>query len=179
MKQKGFTLIELLVVISIISLLSSVVLASLNSARGKARDVKRLADKRSVMTALNLFYDTNNRWPVALGQAFWVCLSPNSERCWFQAAYPAGQFSGLDSLVADLQPYISSLPINNADAGTLGFNRMMYMDYTPANVAGGPNSPAGAYLIWMQENTMTSAICPGYFVQYDKYWYCHENVGPP
>ncbi len=35
--RKGFTLIELLVVISIISLLSSVVLASLNSARAKAR----------------------------------------------------------------------------------------------------------------------------------------------
>ncbi|MBI5133787.1 MAG: prepilin-type N-terminal cleavage/methylation domain-containing protein [Candidatus Taylorbacteria bacterium] len=37
MKNRAFTLIELLVVISIISLLSSVVLASLNSAREKAR----------------------------------------------------------------------------------------------------------------------------------------------
>jgi len=37
MKSKGFTLIELLVVISIVSLLSSVVMASLNSARGKGR----------------------------------------------------------------------------------------------------------------------------------------------
>lgn len=36
-RHKGFTLIELLVVISIISLLSSVVLAALNSARDKAK----------------------------------------------------------------------------------------------------------------------------------------------
>jgi prepilin-type N-terminal cleavage/methylation domain-containing protein len=63
--KKGFTLIELLVVIAIIGLLSSVVFASLNSARGKARDAKRKQDLSQAMTALQLYYDTYNTFQVA------------------------------------------------------------------------------------------------------------------
>ena len=54
--NKGFTLIELLVVIAIIGLLSSVVLASLNSARNKAKDaaVKSGVDQMRKLMELNI-----------------------------------------------------------------------------------------------------------------------------
>jgi prepilin-type N-terminal cleavage/methylation domain-containing protein len=60
MNKKGFTLIELLVVISIISLLSSVVLASLNGTRAKARDARRMSDALQIRNALNLYAANNN-----------------------------------------------------------------------------------------------------------------------
>lgn len=62
-KQHGFTLIELLVVIAIIGILAAVVLVSLNSARSKSRDSRRIADVRQVQTALELFYNDNGRYP--------------------------------------------------------------------------------------------------------------------
>lgn len=58
--RRGFTLIELLVVISIISLLSSVVLASLNTARTKARDSLRIQNIRSLITAIALYQNDHN-----------------------------------------------------------------------------------------------------------------------
>ncbi|MFA6077505.1 MAG: prepilin-type N-terminal cleavage/methylation domain-containing protein [Candidatus Paceibacterota bacterium] len=64
--ESGFTLVELLVVIAIIGILSSIVLASLNSARAKARDAKRVGDLGSIRTALVLYYDTNKQYPTAL-----------------------------------------------------------------------------------------------------------------
>lgn len=65
-KQKGFTLIELLVVIAIIGILSSVVLASLNSARQKSRDARRVSDIKQLQLALELYFDSNGAYPTAL-----------------------------------------------------------------------------------------------------------------
>jgi len=59
----GFTLIELLVVISIIGILSSFAIVSLNSARIKARDALRKGDMAQLRTALSLYYDDNLTYP--------------------------------------------------------------------------------------------------------------------
>ncbi|HJO89861.1 MAG: prepilin-type N-terminal cleavage/methylation domain-containing protein [Candidatus Pacebacteria bacterium] len=64
--NKGFTLIELLVVIAIIGILSSVVLASLNSARQKARDAKRISDVKQLQLALEFYFDANGGYPSAI-----------------------------------------------------------------------------------------------------------------
>lgn len=60
--EQGFTLIELLVVISIIGLLSSIVLTSLNSARIKARDTQRKSDLHQIGLAMELYYDSNQTY---------------------------------------------------------------------------------------------------------------------
>lgn len=78
-KPRGFTLIELLVVISIIGILSTLAVVSLNDARGKARDAKRISDIKQVQTALELFLADRNGYPVGndltLGAGTGVSLS--------------------------------------------------------------------------------------------------------
>lgn len=64
--EKGFTLIELLVVITIIGILSSVVLTSLNSARAKSRDARRVSDIGQIRIALEFYFDDNGTYPASL-----------------------------------------------------------------------------------------------------------------
>lgn len=62
-RRRGFTLIELLVVVAIIGMLASVVLASLTSARAKAKDARRAADLRQIQNALELYATDNGSYP--------------------------------------------------------------------------------------------------------------------
>jgi type II secretion system protein G len=63
--QRAFTLIEMLVVISIIGILATLIAANLNSARSRARDAERKSDLKNIETALRLYYNDNNEYPVA------------------------------------------------------------------------------------------------------------------
>ena len=77
-RNKGFTLIELMVVISIIGFLASIVLASLNIARSKGRDVQRLSDLHQLQNALELYKNTHGSYPACASGNGWCsgCGNP-------------------------------------------------------------------------------------------------------
>ena len=106
--SRGFTLIELLVVIAIIGILSSVVLASLNGARLKARTTRSIADLNQLRTALEMYYNENGSYPPSSGG--WGGLYT----CW---GTPSANW------IVGLTPtYISSLPRSPNNSTNCGDN---------------------------------------------------------
>jgi len=61
-REKGFTLIELLVVIAIIGILSSVVLASLNTARAKGADASIKSNLSNIRPQAEIYFDDNGHY---------------------------------------------------------------------------------------------------------------------
>lgn len=115
-QNRGFTLIELLVVIAIIGILSSVVLAGLNGARAKARDVYRKSEMKQLQTALELYLDSNNGYP-STGGSWWGLSANGGSRT----------TSGANAYIPGLTPtYISVLPADPS-GNTSGWSGFLYL----------------------------------------------------
>jgi prepilin-type N-terminal cleavage/methylation domain-containing protein len=124
--KKGFTLIELLVVIAIIGLLSSVVLASLNQARAKARDARRISDIHEINNAIQLYLSTNNQVPPGSS----VTQNADPAPVYFAGSYLMGGGSWNSTFSTALAPYIKQLPED------------------PCGSSGCPDGPVRAYIYY-------------------------------
>ena len=125
--RSGFTLIELLVVISIIGLLASVVLASLNSVRAKARNVARLAAIDTLYKAFNVSAGDSGTFPSTGGG--WVCVSATCYEGW--SVYLAD--AAVDAFLA---PSLSQKP-SDPVGGSRGYGGFLYINpYTYAGLTG-------------------------------------------
>ncbi len=153
--KRGFTLIELLVVIAIISLLSGIVMASLNSARSKARDARRLSDMRQIQTALELYYDTYGAYP-----------NGDNDGCggWDigNQTYPLLTSGGV-SLLGSFMPNTPRDP--TATTNCTGYGYYRYPAGYDAGQGACPAAKGNFYILWANmESTIQSPgfSCPGW-----------------
>ena len=113
--KKGFTLIELLVVIAIIGILSSVVLASLNSARGKGSNAAVKSAMANMRAQAELYYDGSGQ------QYTGVCQSATSGIASMLASAKTNGLDGTATCVDNATAWSASIPLKVAE-GTNGVN---------------------------------------------------------
>jgi prepilin-type N-terminal cleavage/methylation domain-containing protein len=111
--KKGFTLIELLVVIAIIGILSSVVLASLSTARQKSRDAKRISDLGQVQLALELYFDRIQSYPSTTPS---IC-GAGAAACVGTANGATGKDAAIIGLAATNQAFLPKAPVPAGGGG--------------------------------------------------------------
>jgi prepilin-type N-terminal cleavage/methylation domain-containing protein len=161
MSRRAFTLVELLVVTSIIGLLSTIAIVSMNSAKSKSRDTKRMADIRQIVTAMQLYYQDNGAYPDTLalgctcGQNTTMgacCLGHgNAGTCW------AGLQHGCNALDSALAPYIAKIP-DDPENNTTGYGDAY--TYYDAHLTTGWATP-GPALHWGYDQVTNATNCLG------------------
>lgn len=142
---RGFTLIELLVVIAIIGILASIVLASLNSARRKSRDARRIADIKQIQLALELYADASSQlYPLAVAWSGVNCDVASSK------------FLGLEVLAPN---YIPSVPRDpNRDNSSVTQSKCYPYATNAGTAAGEPVAKSNYHLAAFLEESTNAAL---------------------
>lgn len=114
-RKSGFTLIELLVVVAIIGVLATVILASLGSARDKAREARYKSEIKNMQTALEMYRLDNDTYPV---RGYWsgICSS-------FGSRGDTGSNGWVPNLAPDYIPVLPLIP----DSSSTICNGYVYM----------------------------------------------------
>lgn len=143
--KKGFTLIELLVVIAIIGLLSTIAVISLSNTRVKARDAKRAADMRQILTALNLYQDQYDCLPIT---NLSTCPGNGGYSEWNAGAWDYSSQGGFLTFLqtSGIMSKVPVDPINNmtGDGTPAGSYSYRYFCY-----------PSGPHLVYFRESDYT------------------------
>lgn len=138
-QKRSFTLTELVIVMAVLAILGVLVTVSLFRVMRKTRDVKRLADMKTIASALEVFYDDHGRYPnladdgvsdgglvVGMGLAIDIALAP-----YIEGVVPADPMTDRTHPVS-VGFYYAYDPIHEVDyctgtttdfAPVLGFNR--------------------------------------------------------
>lgn len=155
--DKGFTLVELLVVVAIIGLLAGIIIISLNNARIRARDARRLSDIRAIISALELYYNDNESYPARTTDS--CCNGWDQGPCDGDNTFIAGLISG---------GYISEVPVD--PSGGSGISCYGYNYYVYSAGSSGCDSSRGAFYVLGVRDMETSGrphlqslgwSCPG------------------
>ena len=159
---KGFTLIELLVVIAIIALLSSIVLASLSTARNKAKDAAIKEDLVGIRTSAALYFSENNNYGVSYYAANPDTRGHSLLHEWFPELCPQPTepgfsmfHSGGGNIAKSINEAIQHAGLFTRQENNLvvcGSNSSSYVVAALLNEEGPPGQPATIFCIDSQGN---------------------------
>lgn len=154
-KNKGFTLIELLVVIAIISLLASVIFASISSAKGGAQDAKIDTSRTQSQTALDGFSAEKGGYPND-GDSTKTIYCVGGTDCILGNVPQSNQLTSSDLSL----PNYTNMPEVKSANGIIIAKGIMYVDCGIPDVEVCPEG-SGAKIITATNRRGLSAYLPG------------------